>query len=36
MANWSDPRPTVTAAAAPVGSRAEGIDAGLRGYMLSV
>ena len=36
MANWSDPRPTVTAAAAPVGSRAEGLDAGLRGYMLSV
>ena len=36
MANWSDPRPTVTAAAVPVGTRAESVDAGLRGYMLSV
>jgi uncharacterized protein len=36
MANWSDPRSTVTAAAAPVDARAEGIHAGLRGYMLSV
>jgi uncharacterized protein len=36
MANWSDPRPTVDAAVAPAGSRAESIDAGLRGYMLSV
>jgi uncharacterized protein len=36
MANWSDPRPTVDAAVAPAGSRADGIDAGLRGYMLSV
>ena len=36
MANWSDPRTTVSAAAAPVGTRTEAVDAGLRGYMLSV
>ena len=36
MANWSDPRSTVNAAAAPVDTRTAATDAGLRGYMLSV
>jgi uncharacterized protein len=36
MANWSDPRMTVGAAAASVGTRDAAYDAGLRSYMLSV
>ncbi len=34
--NWSDPRMTAGAAAAPVGAREAAFDAGLRSYMLSV
>ncbi len=36
MANWSDPRMTAGAAAAPVVARDAAFDAGLRSYMLSV
>ncbi|MCW3848555.1 Bax inhibitor-1/YccA family protein [Sphingomonas sp. LB-2] len=36
MANWSDPRPGASPYAAPAGTRADAIDAGLRSYMLSI